>query len=90
MSSNYAYMLKSGVSVRRAQYPYVKGNVTLTKAWKEGIRIVQADVGEKLLSQMLRKEQNSKKDLQCLRKYYPKGYIKFLLKKALQFISGKR
>jgi len=90
MSSNYAYMLQSGVDVRRAQYPYVKGNADLTKAWREGIRIVQDDVGEKLLAEMLLADKPSPKELQILWKYYLKGYIKFLLKMAMRFISGRR
>jgi glycosyltransferase involved in cell wall biosynthesis len=90
MSSNYAYMLQSGVRVRRAQYNFVKGNRELRTAWRSGIRIVQDDVGEKLLLAMQGRPRTRKtslwKELQCLWKYYPKGLIKFFMQRAKRLL----
>lgn len=85
MSGRLAYMLKSGVDVRRKQYKYVKKDGSLLNAWKRGIKIVQEDVGERLLKQVHTKMKDPAlrkggfDDLMYLLKYYPKGFIKFFL-----------
>ena len=45
MSADVGYMLKSAVSVRRAQRKHVRRDQAAEHAWKEGIAIVQADFG---------------------------------------------
>jgi len=95
MSSNYAYMLKSGVSVRRAQYPYIKHDADLIKAWRRGMQIVQQDVGEKYLNEIHKKMSQAGrseviKDLQCLMKYYPKGMMKFFVQRVKNLLSPRK
>jgi glycosyltransferase involved in cell wall biosynthesis len=84
MSSNLAYMLKSGVSVRRRQYQYIKDNPALVGALRQGIRTVQQDVGERLINDLLHSKRNGTllkkkaiRDLMCLCHYYPRGALKF-------------
>jgi len=95
MSRNFAYMLKSGVSARRAQYKYVKHDPGLLNAWKCGIRIIQEDVGEKLLKEIQLKMQNPSdkkgilKDVGHIIKYYPKGLVKFFVRKV-KSVFGNR
>ena len=48
MSADVGYMLKSAVSVRRAQRKHVRRDQAAEHAWKEGIAIVQADFGAPL------------------------------------------
>jgi glycosyltransferase involved in cell wall biosynthesis len=93
MSGNFAYMLKSGVRVRRNQYKYVKHDADLLKAWRCGIRIVQEDVGERLLKGVGMKMKNPSlkkeafNDLGYLLKYYPMGLIKFFGRKVKSIIG---
>ena len=47
-------MLKSAVSVRRAQRKHVRRDQAAEHAWKEGIAIVQADFGARLIDQVKR------------------------------------
>lgn len=54
MSSNLAYMLRSGVSVRKRQYQFVKDDRTLREAWVSGIHTVRADVGTRLWGRILK------------------------------------
>ncbi len=95
MSKNFAYMLKSGVKVRRNQYKYVKHDPGLLNAWKSGIRIIQEDVGEQLLKEIRLKMQAASlrkgisKDVWYVIKYYPKGLVK-LFGGKLKSIIGNR
>ena len=93
MSENLAFMLKSGVSVRREQYPFIKRNPLLVESWQMGIRTIQDDVGKRLLQQIARKIKGKVsrkglfKDLWVILNYYPKGLsrlIKFKLKEQLK------
>jgi glycosyltransferase involved in cell wall biosynthesis len=93
MTENLAYMLKSGVSVRRAQYPFIKHDAGLVKNWKAGIQIVQDDVGRRLLYQLVKRIRTGEskmkiiQDILSIFKYYPIGPLKFLkaiLKKKLK------
>jgi glycosyltransferase involved in cell wall biosynthesis len=81
MSSDVRYMLKSAVTVRRAERRHAYRRAEGKQAWKEGIAIVQADYGGRLITQM-------KSDLRVARRpgrtvvsawylvrYYPAGLI---------------
>jgi hypothetical protein len=82
MSSDVRYMLKSAVSVRRAERRHVGRSAEAKRAWQEGLATVQADYGGRLLRQM-------KRDLRVrglrrrafvsvwdVARYYPAGLIR--------------
>jgi glycosyltransferase involved in cell wall biosynthesis len=52
MSTDIRYMLKSAVSVRRAERTHARRNPECVEAWRKGISVVQADYGERLLHQL--------------------------------------
>jgi glycosyltransferase involved in cell wall biosynthesis len=52
MSSDVRYMLKSAVTVRRAERRHAYRSAEGRRAWQEGIAIVQADYGGRLITQM--------------------------------------
>lgn len=52
MSSDMRYMLKSAVGVRRAERRHARRNAECLEAWRQGLDIVQADYGERLIAQM--------------------------------------
>jgi hypothetical protein len=54
MSSDVRYMLKSAVTVRRAERPHAARSAEARQAWQAGIAAVQADYGGRLLTQMKR------------------------------------
>ena len=54
MSADVGEMLRSAVSVRLRQRRFVVGNPDAHRAWKEGIEIVRADYGERLIDQVKR------------------------------------
>jgi glycosyltransferase involved in cell wall biosynthesis len=94
MSSNLAYMLKSGVGVRRAGLKYVRHDQRLLKACETGIRIVQDDVGKRLISQIGKKLLNKAprkgliRDIGSVLKYYPGG-LPIVFKDKLKAIVSK-
>jgi hypothetical protein len=82
MSSDVRYMLKSAVSVRRAERRHACRRDEGKQAWREGLAAVQADYGGRLITQM-------KSDLRVagrrgravigawyLARYYPAGLIR--------------
>jgi hypothetical protein len=52
MSTNVRFMLKSAVSVRRAERKHACRTREGEEAWRAGIAIVQNDYGRRLLKQM--------------------------------------
>ena len=86
MSVNSGYMLMSGVKVRRRMLKLLKGDAGLVEACKEGIRIVQNDVGVPLIKHVEEKMAAGEsllglyKDMWYLLNYFPKG-IQFLLRR---------
>jgi len=52
MSSDVRYMLKSAVTVRRAERRHAYRSAEGKQAWREGIATVQADYGGRLVTQM--------------------------------------
>ena len=84
MSADVSYMLKSAVAVRRSQHEHVRDNPVAERAWRDGIGIVQADFGERLIDQVkqdLRQPGRWGRALRgvlCLLRYYPAGVFKIL------------
>jgi glycosyltransferase involved in cell wall biosynthesis len=84
MSADAGEMLRSAVSVRRAQRKHAAGDPAARQAWKEGIEIVKADFGNRLLQQIkadlrtpgLRRRLG--RDLLCLARHYPDGLARML------------
>jgi glycosyltransferase involved in cell wall biosynthesis len=83
-SKNYLKMLRSGITVRRQQYKYIKHDPVLLKSWKAGIGLIQKDVGNKLIKQIIESliKKRLNKDVSVaifyLIKFYPRGFLKFL------------
>jgi glycosyltransferase involved in cell wall biosynthesis len=96
MSENLAYMLKSGVRVRKAQYPFIKHNPLFISSWKIGIQTIQDDVGRRLLQQIRQKiaGKASRKglltDLWAILKYYPMGLLRLVKLKIKEKIKLTR
>jgi glycosyltransferase involved in cell wall biosynthesis len=84
MSADVSYMLKSAVAVRRAQRAHVRGHPMAEQAWRDGIAIVQADFGGRLIDQVKRdlrqagRRGRALRGLWCLIRYYPAGVLKML------------
>jgi glycosyltransferase involved in cell wall biosynthesis len=84
MSADVGYMLKSAVSVRRAQRKHLRRDQAAEDAWKEGIAIVQADFGGRLIDQVKRDLQvrgrraRGLRGVLCLLRYYPAGMMKIM------------
>jgi glycosyltransferase involved in cell wall biosynthesis len=84
MSTDAGEMLRSAVSIRRAQRQHVAGDPVARQAWKEGIGIVKADFGGRLIQQVkanLRtpgRRRRAARDLLCLARYYPDGLVRML------------
>jgi glycosyltransferase involved in cell wall biosynthesis len=81
MSRRYALMLKSAITARNGHRKFVKGNAALEGALLEGIRAVQADYGEKLISEIARHIRNgawtqAAGSLLVALRYYPEGFAK--------------
>jgi glycosyltransferase involved in cell wall biosynthesis len=80
MSADVAYMLKSAVTVRRAQSRYVRRDPAARDAWKEGLEIVQADFGGRLVEQVKSdvrvrsRRGKALRGLLYLLRYYPAGF----------------
>jgi len=91
MSSDVRYMLKSAVTVRRAEGRHARRSAEATQAWQEGLAAVQADYGGRLLTQMKRdlrvtgRRRRAVASAWYLVRYYPAGLIRLargVLKRA--------
>ena len=84
MSGDVGEMLRSAVSVRRAQRKFVSGDPGAQRAWKAGLDIVRADFGERLLDRVKRdvrtRGQRARGILGLVRlaRYYPAGLLRTL------------
>lgn len=84
MSGDIAEMLRSAVSVRRAQRRFVAGDPVAEQAWKAGLDIVKADFGERLLDRVKcdvrTKGRRARAFLGVVRlaQYYPVGLLRTL------------
>ena len=82
MSSDARYMLKSAVTVRRAERAHAYRSAEGKQAWQEGLAIVQADYGGRLITQMKRDLRVAGRRGQAvisawyLARYYPAGLIR--------------
>ena len=87
MSADVCEMLRSAVAVRLLQRRFVVGNPDAHRAWKEGIEIVRADYGERLISQVKRDLREghaarAAKGILYLSRYYPGGLMRTLAASA--------
>jgi glycosyltransferase involved in cell wall biosynthesis len=84
MSRDVEYMLASAVAVRRRQLRHVKQSPARLHALREGIRIVQADFGERLVRQVganlktAGMRRAGMRGLFCLLRYHPAGAAKIM------------
>jgi glycosyltransferase involved in cell wall biosynthesis len=84
MSSNLEYMLASAVSVRRRLRRHVRGRPEIVNAWREGIRIVQDDFGERLVRRVAvdartaGRRRAALSGFVCLLRYYPAGAARIM------------
>lgn len=81
MSADVGEMLRSAVSVRLRQRRFVVGNPEAYRAWKEGIEIVRADFGERLIDQVKRdlregRAARAARGIGYLSRYYPGGLLR--------------
>ena len=87
MSADVGEMLRSAVTVRLLQRRFVVGNPDAHRAWKEGIEIVRADYGERLISQVKRDLREghaarAAKGILYMSRYYPGGLMRTLAASA--------
>jgi hypothetical protein len=89
MSGDPGRMLRSAVSVRRAQWQHVRADAAARAAWRAGIALARADFGGRLVSQIaadvrLRGQRmRAMRGLLELLQYYPAG-IAHLMVAALR------
>ena len=82
MSSDMRYMLKSAVTVRRAERRHARRSAEAKQAWHEGLATVQADYGGRLLTQMKRdlrvtgRRRRALASVWYVARYYPAGLIR--------------
>jgi hypothetical protein len=83
MSTDVSEMLRSAVSVRLRQRQFVTGSQAALRAWQEGLEIVRADYGNRLVEQVKRDVRSghtarAARGLLCLSRYYPAGLLRTL------------
>jgi glycosyltransferase involved in cell wall biosynthesis len=82
MSSDVRYMLKSAVTVRRAERRHAFRSAAGRQAWQEGLALVQANYGGRLLKQMksdlggARRRGRALLGVWYVARYYPAGLIR--------------
>ena len=95
MSSDPRYMLKSAVSVRRAERRHARRSAECFEAWRKGIAIVQADYGEGVLEQMRQDVRTPGRRHRLLTgvwyllRYHPFGLVR-LCRHALRRLVARR
>ncbi|HET7218046.1 MAG TPA: glycosyltransferase [Vicinamibacterales bacterium] len=87
MSTDLGTMLRSALGVRMALRDRVLGDPRARAAWQEGIEIVKADFGRRLMRQVradLRagRRVRALKGLACLLRYYPAGLLEMVAGRA--------
>jgi glycosyltransferase involved in cell wall biosynthesis len=96
MSGDLAGMLRSAVSVRRAQRKHLAGNPEAQAAWKEGLDVVRADFGGRLLERVKRDLRTRGRRRRALTgalrvlRYYPAGLLRTLARGAGLPTSSRR
>ena len=83
MSADVSEMLRSAVSVRLRQRPFVANSPAALRAWHEGLEIVRSDYGNRLVEQVKRDVRGghtarAARGLLCLSRYYPAGLLRTL------------
>ena len=81
MSGDAAFMLMSAVTARRAQRKHVRNDPVAMQALADGVRIVQADFGARLIEQVKRdarvpgRRRRAVSGIWRLLRYYPAGVV---------------
>lgn len=84
MSRDAAHMLRSAMLVRRRQRTHVAGDRDAHRAWKRGVRDVQAHFGARLVSDIKAdllargRRRRALQRLLCLLRFYPAGLAKLM------------
>jgi glycosyltransferase involved in cell wall biosynthesis len=84
MSGDAGEMLRSAVAVRRRQRRFVAGDPAAGRAWRDGLEIVRADFGERLVRQVRRDVRTRGRRRRAmigvirLARYYPAGLLRTL------------
>jgi glycosyltransferase involved in cell wall biosynthesis len=84
MSGDIGEMLRSAVSVRRAQRRFVAGDPVAERAWRAGLDVVRADFGERLLDRVKHDVRTRGQRARALMgvihlaRYYPAGLLRTL------------
>jgi glycosyltransferase involved in cell wall biosynthesis len=83
MSADVSEMLRSAVSVRLRQRPFVAKSKAALRAWREGLEIVRTDYGNRLVEQVKRDVRSghtarAARGLLYLSRYYPAGLLRTL------------
>jgi glycosyltransferase involved in cell wall biosynthesis len=82
LSSNAATMLKSTLTVHRAQWPFVKGNKKYERAYRRGHRYWRYRYGEWVVEKVRAQLRTPGQRVDALRgigmvlRYYPRGFVK--------------
>ena len=92
MSRDFAHMLKAAVTARRLQWKFVRGNKPYEEALQAGIRVAQADYGEKLIHQVRKRLREREwsgtiTGLLTLLRYYPQGVLRHTFRKLHQLVA---
>jgi glycosyltransferase involved in cell wall biosynthesis len=94
MSADAGRMLRSALSVRRAEARHVRQDPAARRAWKEGIAIVKADYGRRLLAQIRNdfrrpgRRRRAIRDVFCLLRNYPAGFVRTLTARVASIWSA--
>jgi glycosyltransferase involved in cell wall biosynthesis len=93
MSADASLMLRSAISVRRSERPHLGNDPGAHAAWQEGIAIVRADFGERLVEQVkndLRSGRGGRawRGVFTLARYYPAGVRTVLTRAARRLIGA--
>jgi glycosyltransferase involved in cell wall biosynthesis len=85
MSANSRYMLRSAVAVRRAQRRHVRADRNAREALEAGIRIAQADYGDRVVTEVKADLRTPRRWLEafrgtaCLLRFYPAAIMRGLI-----------
>jgi glycosyltransferase involved in cell wall biosynthesis len=96
MSSDMRYMLKSAVSVRRAERAHARRSPECLAAWRQGIAIVQADYGRRLVHQMKRDARTRGRrgrvivSAWYLLRYHPDGLARLVRGAVRRLVAARR
>lgn len=95
MTSDVRYMLKSAITVRRAERVHARRNAERLAAWRQGIAAVQADYGGRLIREIKRDARTRGRrtrlvgSIWYLLRYYPAG-LQRLAQDLVRHVAARR